>query len=292
MESIVSEMIAQWGTFGLLMIFAIWIIYSNIKDGFKGKKSSTPAPAPTPAPQSHDTLGELMANLVSKLSDKIDRIDDKVDRLEININNANNRLTVVETKLNNQPQAFINHFNKIQHEKEEAHNKMILDQMRLGPELHKILGEYKDKMKAQHIFLGSFHNGTTNVSGIPYCKFDLIAEKFSPDEVERDIEYAFIYKDADIIRHNKLPMALLDETMVHYVIGPDKTSELSEIDDVIYRRMIGRDIKQLAVHLTRDGSGRPSGFVGCTRYDYEDIDLSELKTCAKELELIYKNSSK
>lgn len=294
MESIVSEMIAQWGTFGLLMIFAIWIIYSNIKDGFKGKKSSTPAPAPAPAPapHSHDTLGELMANLVSKLSDKIDRIDDKVDRLEININNANNRLTVVETKLNNQPQAFINHFNKIQLEKEEAHNKMILDQMRLGPELHKILGEYKGKMNAHHIFLGSFHNGTTNVSGIPYCKFDLIAEKFSPDEVERDIEYAFIYKDADIIRHNKLPMALLDESMVHYVINSDKTSELAEIDDVIYRRMIGRDIKQLAVHLTRDGSGRPSGFVGCTRYDYEDIDLSELKTCAKELELIYKNSSK
>ena len=292
MESIVSEMIAQWGTFGLLMIFAIWIIYSNIKDGFKGKKSSTPTPTPVQQPTQNDTLGELMATLINTLSDKIDKIDDKVDRIEINSNNLNNRLTIVETKLNNQPQSFIDHFNKIQHEKEEAHNKMILDQMRLGPELHKILGEYKDKMNAQHIFLGSFHNGTTNVSGIPYCKFDLIAEKFSPDEVERDIEYAFIYKDADIIRHNKLPMALLDETMVHYIINPDRTSELSEIDDVIYRRMIGRDIKQLAVHLTRDGSGRPSGFVGCTRYDYEDIDLSELKTCAKELELIYKNSSK
>lgn len=291
MESIVSEMIAQWGTFGLLMIFAIWIIYSNIKDGFKiNKKKDTPAPAPVP--QSHDTLSELMANLVSKLSDKIDRIDDKVDRLEININNANNRLTVVETKINNQPQAFINHFNKIQLEKEEEHNKMLMDQMRLGPELHKILGEYKEKMHATHIFLGSFHNGSTSVSGIPYCKFDLIAEKFSPDEVERDIEYAFIYKDADIIRHNKLPMALLDETMVHYVINEDKTSDLSEIDDVIYRRMIGRDIKQLAVHITRDANGRPSGFVGCTRYDYEEIDLSELKTCAKELELIYRNSSK
>ena len=286
MENIVSEMIAQWGTFGLLMIFSIWIIYSNIKDGFKGgKKTEMPK-------QQNDTLGELMATLISKLSDKIDRIDDKVDRLEININNASNRLTVVENKLNNQPQAFINHFNKLQQEREEAHNKMILDQMRLGPELHKILAEYKIKMNATHIFLGSFHNGTTSVSGIPYCKFDLIAEKFSPDEVERDIEYAFIYKDADIIRHNKLPMALLDNTMVHYIINPDKSSELAEIDDVIYRRMVGRDIKQLSIHITRDEKGRPSGFVGCTRYDYEEIDLSELKACAKELELIYKNSNK
>lgn len=288
MENIVSEMIAQWGTFGLLMIFAIWIIYSNIKDGFKGGKKSNPEPTP----KTSDTLSELMANLVSKLSDKIDRIDDKVDRLEININNANNRLTNVEAKINNQPQAFINHFNKIQLEKEEAHNKMLMDQMRLGPELHKILAEYKVKMNAQHIFLGSFHNGNTSVSGIPYCKFDLIAEKFSPDEVERDIEYAFIYKDADIMRHNKLPMALLDETMVHYVINPDKSSDLADIDDIIYRRMCGRDIKQLAVHITRDESGKPSGFVGCTRYDYKEINLSELKTCAKELELIYKNSNK
>ena len=291
MESIVSEMIAQWGTFGLLMIFAIWIIYSNIKDGFKTNKKKDSSNQSESRHES-DTLGELMASLIDRLSTKIDKIDDKVDRIEINSNNLNNRLTIVETKINQQPQAFINHFNKIQLEKEEAHNKMILDQMKLGPELHKILGDYKDKMNAQHIFLGSFHNGTTNVSGIPYCKFDLIAEKFSPDEVERDIEYAFIYKDADIIRHNKLPMALLDNSIVHYVINEDKTSELSEIDDVIYRRMVGRDIKQLAVHITRDEKGKPSGFVGCTRYDYEDIDLAELRTCAKELELIYKNSSK
>ena len=291
MENIVSEMIAQWGTFGLLMLFAIWIIYSNIKDGFKTNKKKDSSNQSESRHES-DTLGELMASLIDRLSTKIDKIDDKVDRIEINSNNLNNRLTIVETKINQQPQAFINHFNKIQLEKEEAHNKMILDQMKLGPELHKILGEYKVKMNAQHIFLGSFHNGTTNVSGIPYCKFDLIAEKFSPDEVERDIEYAFIYKDADIIRHNKLPMALLDNSIVHYVINEDKTSELSEIDDVIYRRMVGRDIKQLAVHITRDEKGKPSGFVGCTRYDYEDIDLAELRTCAKELELIYKNSSK
>ena len=291
MENIVSEMIAQWGTFGLLMLFAIWIIYSNIKDGFKTNKKKDSSNQSESRHES-DTLGELMASLIDRLSTKIDKIDDKVDRIEINSNNLNNRLTIVETKINQQPQAFINHFNKIQLEKEEAHNKMILDQMKLGPELHKILGDYKVKINAQHIFLGSFHNGTTNVSGIPYCKFDLIAEKFSPDEVERDIEYAFIYKDADIIRHNKLPMALLDNSIVHYVINEDKTSELSEIDDVIYRRMVGRDIKQLAVHITRDEKGKPSGFVGCTRYDYEDIDLAELRTCAKELELIYKNSSK
>lgn len=288
MDSVVSELIAQWGTFGLLMIFAIYIIITNAKNWFKtpdGKKDNKQAPSST-----HDMV--LINTMLVGLSDKIDKIDDKVDRLEINSNNINNRLTIVETKLNNQPQTFINHMNKIHADRQATHDKMMEDHMRLGPELHKILGEYKDKMNAQHIFLGSFHNGTTNLSGIPYCKFDLIAEKFSPEEVDRDIEYAFIYKDSDIIRHNKLPMLLLDENMVHFTINPDKSSKLAEIDDIIYRRMIGRDIKQLAVHVTRDEKGKPSGFVGCTRYDYDDIDLSELKTCAKELELIYRNSGK
>lgn len=283
MEGIVSEIITQWGTLGVLILFAIWIIYSGIKDGFKSGKKGDNQKSP------QIDSGTLLMN---KISDQIDRLEDKVDRLDINSNNINNRLIVVETKIANQPQAFAQHMNKIQIDNAKAHNKMIEDQMKLGPELHKILGEYKDKMNAHHIFLGSFHNGTTSLSGIPYCKFDLIAEKFSPDDVERDIEYAFIYKDTDILRHNKLPITLLNENMVHYVIDENKNSELSEVDDVIYRRMVGRDIKQLAVHITRDENGKPSGFVGCTRYDYNDIDLSELKTCAKELELIYKNSGK
>ena len=283
MEGIVSEIITQWGTLGVLILFAIWIIYSGIKDGFKsGKKGDNQK-------SSQIDSGTLLMN---KISDQIDRLEDKVDRLDINSNNINNRLIVVETKIANQPQVFAQHMSKIQMDNVAAHNKMIEDQMKLGPELHKILGEYKDKMKAHHIFLGSFHNGTTSLSGIPYCKFDLIAEKFSPEDVERDIEYAFIYKDTDILRHNKLPITLLNESMVHYVIDEDKNSELSDVDDVIYRRMVGRDIKQLAIHITRDEKGKPSGFVGCTRYDYEDLDLSELKTCAKELELIYKNSGK
>ena len=250
MDAIISGAFAQWGTFGFLIIFAIYIIVDRFTNIFKSKNKEEKV-VKVEQPEVHrETFGELMATMITGLSDKIDRIDDKVDRLEINSNNINNRLTVVETKLNSQPQAFINQINKAQKEKEREHNKMMEDQMKLGPELHKILAQYKEKMNAHHIFLGSFHNGTTNISGIPYCKFDLIAERFSPDEVERDIEYAFIYKDADILRHDKLPITVLNEGMVHYVINPDGTSKLSEIDDVIYRRMIILFIKSFALSIT------------------------------------------
>jgi hypothetical protein len=291
MDNVIAQAFAQWGTFGILVIFAIYIVIDRFTNIFKSKNKDEKSSTGQNHTEHHETFGELMATMITGLSDKMDRIDDKVDRLEINSNNINNRLTTVETKINSQPQAFINQISKAQKEKEEAHNKMMEDQMKLGPELHRILAAYKDKMNAHHIFLGSFHNGTTNISGIPYCKFDLIAERFSPDEVERDIEYAFIYKDADILRHDKLPITVLNEGMVHYTINPDGTSKLSDIDDVIYRRMVGRDIKQLAVHITRDGAGKPSGFVGCTRYDYNEINLHELQACARELEIIYKNSN-
>ena len=89
-----------------------------------------------------------------------------------------------------------------------------------------------------------------------------------------------------------LPAEIVQNTTVHYVIDEDGNSPLSDIDDIIYRRMIGRDIKQLAVSLLRDPSGTPSGFVGCVRYDYETIDLTELRECGIELEQIYASNDK
>lgn len=282
MDNVVTEVISQWGILGILIIFAIWIIYDYIKDKPNDKNRYEH--------KSNDSSIELVTTLITNISHKIDKVENKVDKLEEKINSANNRLTTVEVKLNSQPQTFMKHMDKLQKERTIEHNKQMEDQMKLGPELHKILSVYKKKTNSNHIFLGSFHNGTTNISGIPYCKFDIIAEKFSPDEVDRDVEYAFMYKDADILRHDKLPITVLQEGRVHYIIDENGKSELAEVDDIIYRRMIGRDIKQLAVNITRDGTGSPSGFVGCVRYDYEKIDLNELTNCAKELEIIYRNS--
>ena len=78
-----------------------------------------------------------------------------------------------------------------------------------------------------------------------------------------------------------------------YTIDENGNSPLADIDDIIYRRMCGRHIKQLALALLRDPSdGMPSGFVGCVRYDYEKIDLHELSECGHELENIYATNEK
>ena len=117
---------------------------------------------------------------------------------------------------------------------------------------------------------------------------DIIAERFRPDKVEDDIEFAPMYKDNDLLRHDLLPSEVVQMGTVHYIIEEDGNSTLEDVDDIIYRRMLGRNIKQLAISLLRDPSnGTPSGFVGCVRFDYDKIDLQELKECGSELENVY-----
>ena len=101
-----------------------------------------------------------------------------------------------------------------------------------------------------------------------------------------------MYKDADLLRHDMLPQEVVQNTTVHYIIDEQGNSPLADIDDIIYRRMVGRDIKQLAVSVLRDPDGTPSGFVGCVRYDYNDINLTELRECGIELEQVYAANSK
>lgn len=264
MENIVT-LVTELGSFGLLLGLAGFIIYSYIKNQSALKNSSN-----------NDDIKELKQMLKDNTADikkSIDIVNNRVDALEINvstnINAVNARLQMLENC------------------GKPSHPKQFLDRLKLGPQLHKTLNVFKTRINSDHIFIGSFHNGNESITGIPYYKFDIIAERFRPDKVDRDIEFAHMYKDADLLRHDMLPSEVVQRGIVHYVIDKDGKSELSDIDDIIYRRMLGRDIKQLAVALLRDPSGTPSGFVGCVRYDYEDIDLHELKDCAVELENIY-----
>lgn len=250
MESIIS-LVTELGSFGLLLALAGWIIYSYIKEN------------------PNKTVNEIKKSIDINLSD-----------IKASINNINSRVDTLESVVNKNNVNYTNI-------SKPSHTKQFLDRLKLGPQLHKTLNTFRNRINADHIFIGSFHNGNESITGIPYYKFDIIAERFRPDKVERDIEFAFMYKDADLLRHDLLPAEVVQNGTVHYVIDENKQSILADIDDIIYRRMVGRNIKQLAISLLRDPSGTPSGFVGCVRYDYEDIDLQELRDCGSELENVY-----
>lgn len=246
----IVKLVTELGSFGLLLCLAGWIIYNYIKDNPKGSKSTE--------------LKNIFNESINELKTVITSISERVSSLEKSLNPENEKPVV-----------------------KPSHPKQFLDRLKLGPQLHKTLNTFRTRINADHIFIGSFHNGNESITGIPYYKFDIIAERFRPDKVDRDIEFAFMYKDADLLRHDLLPSEVVQRGVVHYVIDEDYNSILADIDDIIYRRMCGRNIKQLAIALLRDPDGTPSGFVGCVRYDYEEIDLQELKDCGTELENVY-----
>ena len=261
MESIV-KLITELGSFGLLLGLAGFIIYSYIKDH---PKNSTTKINTNNNLSNYDEFKTAFNNAIAEVKTSLNIITNRLDKLEI--------------------------ANLSQHKK-DSHSKQFLDRLKLGPQLHKTLNTFRNRINADHVFIGSFHNGNESITGIPYYKFDIIAERFRPDKVENDIEFAPIYKDADLLRHDLLPSEVVQTGIAYYIIESDNTSSLSDVDDILYRRMLGRGIKQLAISLLRDPSGTPSGFVGAVRYDYEEMDLSELKDCGAELELIYATNEK
>lgn len=270
MEGIV-KLITELGSFGLLLGLAGFIIYNHFKDSkaTAGKKENV----------SFEKIEKLFSDNTSELKTIIAATNERIDNVErsvsMQIGHIHDRIDNIEYC-----------------DKSSEHTKQFADRLKLGPQLHKTLNTFRNRVNADHIFIGSFHNGNESLTGIPYYKFDIIAERFRPDKVERDIEFAFMYKDADLLRHDLLPTEVVQRGTVKYIIDENGNSELKDIDDIIYRRMIGRNIKQLAISLLCDPSGTPSGFVGCVRYDYEDIDLTELKECGLELEQVYATNEK
>lgn len=274
MDSIVT-LVTELGSFGLLLGLAGFIIYNYIKNN--GNNSSKKDDGNTK--KDIDELKCLITESNAEIKGSLKGLDNRISNLEIKVANSVSTL--------NKRIDYIN-----VGDDKHSHTKQFADRLKLGPQLHKSLNNFRARINADHIFIGSFHNGNQSLTGIPYYKFDIIAERFRPDKVYRDLEFAPMYKDADLLRHDMLPSEVVQNTTVHYLINQDGTSNLSEIDDIIYRRMLGRDIKQLAVSLLRDPDGTPSGFVGCVRYDYEKIDLAELRECGVELEQIYASNDK
>ena len=259
----IVKLITELGSFGLLLGLAGWIIYNYVKDNPKTAKEK-------------EEFKKMFDNCIADIKASINSINNRVNGLETLVNGIKTGAVVPAIAEPVKP----------------SHPKQFLDRLKLGPQLHKTLNTFRTRINADHIFIGSFHNGNESITGIPYYKFDIIAERFRPDKVERDIEFAFMYKDADLLRHDLLPSEVVQRGTVHYVIDAEGNSNLADVDDIIYRRMVGRDIKQLAISLLRDPSGTPSGFVGCVRYDYDEIDLSELKDCGTELENVYSINEK
>ena len=156
MESIAS-LVTEVGSFGVLLALAAFIIYNHFKTDTK----------------KDNTLNELKATLESNTAEikgSIKGLDNRISNLERNVTNdmslINKRIDEIECD------------NKALTSEKHPHTKQFADRLKLGPQLHKSLNNFRSRINADHIFIGSFHNGNQSLTGIPYYKFDIIAERF------------------------------------------------------------------------------------------------------------------
>lgn len=296
MESLVTTLITQYGIPGLILGLLIWQQVQNNKSVKQNVSKEDLRDVQFNIKQNvegHiDNIKSYIVNEREVLKEMIDltgeRLDDLKERVDDKISAMSDKIDIMGIQIDNQPMNIIESMQIRENAIKEVHDSMFDKQLLIGSDIQDILNTYRNSCNFDHIFLGSFHNGTSNLSGIPYYKFDLIAERFRPDKIHRDVEFSHMYYNADLMKHGKLPITIIQNNKVHYIIDENGDSELSNIDDIIYRRMRGRDIKQLAIQLIKDSKGKPTGFVGGVKYDYQDINMEELDKCSKALEKIYK----
>jgi len=271
MEGVLVEIISQFGVLGLVLAGIVYLIV----DGIKTKKKNL---------VSSKKLDESITGLESHVDKKIDDVNIRIDLVNTKVDT---QYELLNKRIDSGPDKFLEKFEEKEKTDKEEHFNKLMDQFSQGPKLHGVLKLYRERIGCDHIFLGTFHNGSTSVSGIPYCKFDIIAEKFKPGNKDYR-EYTTIYKDSDVIVHDNLPLVISQEDYIYYKLEEDGKSELSEVDDTLYRRCLKYGIKQFAANLIRDDKMNPIGFVGCVDFDYDNLNFKELRNCAKELEEIYK----
>lgn len=261
MDSALTEIISQWGAFGLIISCALYIIYDYIKSGRKGNEDRG-----------------ITEEKVIKI------IDERINDLNIDIDD---KLEKIEDKIVDISDVIINKIQNINNQKEHMG---IQDIVKIGPKLHNILGKYKSKIQVDHIFIGSFHNGSSTITGIPYYKFDIIVERFNPEDNIQDTEFAPKYKNMDLLQYDKLPIALFNKEILYYSIDDDYNSDIQKMSEIVYHKMIARGVKQLVAIILRDENEVPNGFVCGINYMKKQISFADLKDCRFELERVYKES--
>lgn len=320
MEDWVSIIIRDYGTFGIMVVVGvIWLCNKYIKplllgDDKKEKSSSGANNVNSTNTNDNSSQNSTIINLsnpneTNGVYSKEDLIYDAVRDLQETVKDNNNRLnalsdrfnelqddfdekvTYLETRVNQMPvENIVKAFTEADRIKAENEQKIFLDTLRLGNRADELLEEYTKKINCTHIFVASFHNGTSSLTGNPYFKFDIIKEAYHPIDIqENDHPFEPVYRDCQLSLLGKLPALLVDKKLLYFKVDKDNNCEMEKYDNIIINRMRGMGIKQIALHVAYDND-LVSGFVGCVKYDNVPMDITQLVDCTHKLELIYKRN--
>lgn len=255
MSEVIVSIISTYGIWGLILLLVAGVAYLVWKE------------------RQNNWGGQI-----EKLGDKMDLMEDRIELIQ---DNVNSRIAEVEERV-------INVNKNIRNEAKNEAKTQSIKMMTRGQSgrLSRILREYCHYINCDHIFIGGFHNGTIDLRGVHFCKFDiLIDEFFDPKNLQpQDEDFQPLYKDANIITYGDLSQKIshLEEPLILSI------DNLYDLSDTLYRRCKGRDIKSLAFLGIRDEDGVIFGFIGCVNYDDKKFNDIFIEKCAREIEGVYR----
>lgn len=272
MNEIVLELISQFGISGVILALVGYIAYNGYKSNLR-KEAGEDNPS-------------IIRKLIEQVNSKLDSLETRENDFEKKIMEHADQSAEDRIDLHNRLNDMENTLNELKNPDSidiEARNIAILSKR--YPMIHKILGNSMDDIGCDHIAIGHVHNGSKGITGIPFIKCTIVAERYDPIKNPEDIELGAKYKGEDLMRHNLLPMAVMQHDYVHFDVY--EGSPLMELDLVTYQQCLKRGIKELAFHSLKSRDGLVFGFLICYSFKSGELNAAEIKQTATLLEEVY-----
>ena len=272
MGSLLHDIIINWGLSGIAAAAAIYLIWENFK---RNKEIEDHIISRT-----DHAIAERKDN-TNTIIQSISNLDHKVDNIDNKVGTTIERVDKIEDRLDRSSNWHVN--NEL-----EGLNSTIS----IAPTIYNIIGNYMDDIQADHIAIGMLHNGVFGITNLPFYKYDILMEKFSPIRHPNDKELCRLYKNAELSLHNKLPGALIQDKEIYFDLTDEANRNLfSDMDDMMYHRCTHIGIKYIMFTLLQDASNNPIGF--CTAYSFDKpIRSQQMKEMTKILSQLYSDIKK
>ncbi len=218
---------------------------------------------------------------IEKLNKRIDKTDDDLTQMDDIIKKVDKRVDDIE---DNMHKCYVESRNHELQEAKKQTSRVLLKSK--GGLLSKSLRRWCNAMNADHVYIAQFHNGTTDLRGIHFVKFDVITDEFAdPLHIaEGDREFTPLYHNQYIVAYGDIAYTMCHVSAAVFDVDSE---EFLDQSDALYRRMKTIGVYQTGFAMIRDNEGEPIGWLGAVSYRDKKIDCESLEKAARDVENIF-----
>lgn len=281
MTDVILQVLQQWGAAGAIALAAGYVLYDSWKKNKETEKWMRERVAARDL--SEKKIDGSLTNIGSSIKDIRDenkifreKIETKVNDIDGKVNDLGKTVNDLESKIDKHHPGHAN--------MERARLNAVAQ---IAPSIHTIIYDGLNDCACDHIAVAMLHNGTASLAGIPYIKFGVIAEKYKPMRCPQDTDLLSLYRDEDIMSHNRLPACIIQNKNIDFEINDE--SPLADIDPGLFVKCKRRGIKRIAFEALRDAHGLATGFLVIYKFTDEPFDMESFHSVTDTIEHLYHN---